>query len=315
MNTIHSYSDFDKLQAIINRFYPINCNHVALHRDWIGYVYFIQDKSNRYVLKLYRTFDTNNALHSIGIIAYLSKNDYPVTTIVPTVNDDMYITINTPQGEAVAILYDFIDGEEPTLDTEIEKIGHQIGKLHKFMNQYTNPLVSRGKEYFIDRYITLFHEMGYHQRRIDELEQYGKELWKRMEQLPKGFCHGDLHTGNMLQTESGRYVLFDFDVASYAYPVIDVATLCDSSNYFHLDPLAYDNTLKRFERFYKGYSMECTISDAEIDAIFDFIAIRHYEIQPTIVKCQGLQCISSEFLDKQLEWLFKWKNLCEKKRV
>ena len=119
----------------------------------------------------------------------------------------------------------------------------------------------------------------------------------------------------MLQTRTGKYVLFDFDEASGDYPIVDVAYLSDATNFNCFSKKAYEKAMRMFERFYKGYSKERAVSDAEINAIFDIVAIRHYTIIGRIVRCQGPQCISQDFFDEQYEWLLKWKNLCEKKRA
>jgi Ser/Thr protein kinase RdoA (MazF antagonist) len=183
------------------------------------------------------------------------------------------------------------------------------------MRDYSGDLIRRGKEFYIDRFIRLLRALSYNPVRIDELVAYGDELWSRMKRLPLGFCHGDLHTGNMLQCEPGKYILFDFDAAARSFAVIDVATICDASNFNHFDEGAYNLTLRRFERFYAGYNQECTLSDGEINAIFDFIPIRHCELIATITECQGLTSLSTTFLDEQYDWLLRWRELCERKRL
>ncbi|MNI85448.1 hypothetical protein D3C73_1424460 [compost metagenome] len=57
------------------------------------------------------------------------------------------------------------------------------------------------------------------------------------------------------------------------------------------------------------------MSELEVQAICDFVAVRHYQIIARIVCCKGLQEISREFLDEQYDWLMKWNNLCQKKRA
>ncbi|MNN84846.1 hypothetical protein D3C81_2020540 [compost metagenome] len=49
-------------------------------------------------------------------------------------------------------------------------------------------------------------------------------------------------------------------------------------------------------------------------AVFDFVAVRHYQIIARIVGCKGLQEISRTFLEEQYIWLMNWNGICEKKR-
>jgi Ser/Thr protein kinase RdoA (MazF antagonist) len=313
MNTITSSADTAHLRDILNTCYPIRVDQVHLHRDMIGYVYIAASISQKYVLKLYRPFDSENALRSIGILEYLKQQDYPVVSIVPTRTGDSHVVIDTPHGESVAVLFDYLDGPEPDLQTEIVELARQVGRLHQVMETYPHPLPRRGKDFYVARYLSIMQKMDYPANRISDLGAYGSECWSRIERLPAGFCHGDLHTGNMRHTAPGCYVLFDFDIASRTHTLIDIATLCDDSDFNRFDAAAYDRTRQVFERFYQGYRQEREMSDAEIAAIFDFIPVRHYEIIATIVQCQGLEELSYAFLDEQYDWLMRWKELCEGK--
>lgn len=317
MNTLPSYADIDRLRDILNTCYPVRIDQLYLHRDMIGYVYIADEVTKRstkkYILKLYRPFDTENALRSIGILEYLRQQDYPVVSIVPTRTDVLHVVIDMPQGMSVAILFDYLDGPPPDRKTEIVDLAHQVGQMHQVMEAYPHPLLRSGKDFYIDRYLALLQALDYPPSRISDLAAYGNECWSRIERLPVGFCHGDLHTGNMRRSAPGRYVLFDFDIASRTHPLIDIATLCDGSDFNRLDASAYDRTRQIFEYFYQGYCRVRAISDAEIAAIFDFIPVRHYEIIATITQCQGIAELSRAFLDEQYDWLMRWRDLCERK--
>jgi Ser/Thr protein kinase RdoA (MazF antagonist) len=313
INIFASFSDCDNLVNLVNRLYPVKANQAILHREMIGHVYFLNNENNKYVFKLYRNLKSNDALQTIGILQYLEVNHFPVVSIVPTINGEMNVLMDSPDGICIGILFNYIDGMEPDDRKEIGKIGLQIGRLHNLMEAYPYQLLSRTKMDYIDDYISIMKENGYAPSRIAELEKYGAELWGRIGELPKGFCHGDLHTGNMLRSKTGNYVLFDFDDASGDYPLMDVAYLSDDTNFNVFDEKALIKTKHMFEEFYNGYSKERTLSIAEMNAISDFIAIRHYQIIARIVRCQSLQSLDEYFMNEQYEWLLSWKNLCEKK--
>lgn len=313
MNIITSSADTDSLRDIINTCYPICVDHLHLHREMIGYIYIAEGGAKKYILKLYRPFDAENALRSIGILQYLKLQDYPVVSIVPTREGASHVVIDTPRGMSVAILFDYLDGPEPDLKTEIVDIARQVGWLHKVMETYPHPLPRRNKDFYVGRYLAILQELDYPPRRIIDLATYGSECWSRLERLPVGFCHGDLHTGNMRQVAPGRYVLFDFDIASRSHSLIDIATLCDDSDFNRFNAAAYDHTRRAFERFYQGYRQEREISNEEIAAIFDFIPVRHYELIATITQCKGIEHLSRAFLDEQYDWLIRWRDLCERK--
>jgi len=242
------------------------------------------------------------------ILQYLNAHSYPAVPIIPTEEGQSHINLSGPDGESIGVLFPYIQGTESNLDTEITTIGRQTALLHSLMEQYPKPLVRHGKEFFIDRYIHILEQLHYPPAKVKELADYGSELWSRIEKLPPGFCHGDLHSGNMLQTAK-EYILFDFDVASDAYPVVDVASLSNKAHFNRLTESAWDDTMRMFERFYLGYSRIRSLSDPEIAAVYDFIPVRHYELIATITECQGLDSLSVPFLDQQFAWLMQWRDL------
>lgn len=315
MNKLNDYSDCNNLIKILNKFYKLNFEEIYLHREVIGYVYFVKSSNKKYVLKLYRHVNSDEGRQSIEVIQYLKKLNYPVVSIVPTDEDSLYVKFTVPEGECIGILYDYIDGIELEEKEEIIEIGEQIGGFHNLMEKYPNSLIKRGKDFYIDRFIAILQKLNYNSEKVEELKRYGNELWSSMERLPRGFCHGDLHTGNMLKTKANECILFDFDMASYGYSIIDIATLCDSTNFFKYDEWDYDNTKTLFEKFYEGYSKKRSLTNIEIDAIFDFIAIRHYELIATLTNIRGLQCLSHSYLDEQFQWLMNWRKLCNLKRL
>lgn len=298
----------------IKRSYEINIEHIELHREMIGKVYFLQTQDNKYMFKIYRSFKTGDAVQTVRILDYLKENSYPAVSVVRTVHNDSHIMLSSQDDSCVCvgILYEYVEGIMPDGKIEAENIGTQIAKLHNLMERYPDKLINRTKVDYIDGYISNMQELHFDSEKTLELMQYGNELWERITKLPKSFCHGDLHTGNMMRNQCGDYVLFDFDDASGDYPSMDVAYMCDDTHFNHFHESMYDQTMRLYERFYSGYSKIRTLSDNEHHAIFDFIAIRHFQIISRIVLCQGLQSISTAFCDEQFHWLIKWREVCAK---
>lgn len=287
--------DYCNLIELINLSYRIGIQHIELHREMIGRVFLLHNEDKRYVLKVYRSNKTDDALQTVRILDYLKANSYPVVSIVQTVQDDSHIVLNWQDDNCIGIVYEYIEGDTPDGKIEAELIGEQIGSLHQLMEKYPDKLINRTKLVYIDDYISIMRELDFDSGKVIELEHYGNKLWERMQSLPKGFSHGDLHTGNMITNHSGQYVLFDFDEASGDYPSMDVAYMSDDTNFNLFHDAAYDRTMRLYERFYSGYSKIRTLSDNEFYAVFDFIAIRHYQIISRIVRCQGLSSISKDF--------------------
>jgi Ser/Thr protein kinase RdoA (MazF antagonist) len=274
----------------------------------------LQSGDKRYVFKIYRSFKTEDALQTIQILNYLKANLYPVVSVVNTIQNESNIFVDCSDGSCVGVLYDYVEGVTPSQKLDAESIGKQIGELHRLMENYPHKLVHKTKIDYIDDYISIMKEKNFDSDKIISLQQYGDELWNRINKLPKSFCHGDLHTGNMLRNQKGEYVIFDFDDASGDYPSMDVAYMSDDTNFNQFHESMYDKTMHLYESFYLGYNKIRTLSDKEYNSIFDFIAVRHFQIISRIVRCQGLHSLDEEGCYEQYDWLMKWRELCIKKQ-
>lgn len=312
MQRIISFDDCEGLASLLNATYPIRIAGIRKHRDWIGYVYHVDCSDGAYVLKIYRPFHAQFALNSIDVLRYLARQNYPAARIVDTAAGAPYTTISTPGGKSIAILFARIEGDEPDPDADLPQIARQTGILHNLMDRYEGELARCAKEHYIDRYLAILENIGFPENKLRDLKNYGDELWDRFDFSSKGFCHGDLHCGNMLKTRDGQYWLFDFDAACYSHPSADIAVMSDDTDYFRFRQEDFDKTARRLERFLSGYERARGVatSERDIQAVYDFIAIRHYDIQATITDCQGF---SMKNLENQHGWLMSWRDLCARR--
>jgi Ser/Thr protein kinase RdoA (MazF antagonist) len=253
----------------------------------------------------------DTAKQSLSILMFLEEKGFPSPRIIPTKNGFPYIELDEPKGKAFGVLFEFIDGQEPGEGEDIETIGSLVGQLHSIMCEYNEKLQIHGKEFFIDRYINILMEKNYDASKTEMFREYGETLWKRVENLPRGFCHGDMHRGNLMRTSFGKYYLLDFDTSCYAFPIYDIMIMCNSTNYFDFDEKGYQKAKSTYESFLKGYSKYCSLNDMELKAFYDMIAIYHYQLQATIIEIYGIDCVDEKFLDKQLDWLMRWRRQCE----
>lgn len=291
--------------------YNINFNTLELMREGGCVSYCVWGENEKYFMKIIPSAFMDTAKQSLSILMYLEETGFPSPRIILTKNGFPYIEVDELDGKAFVVLFEFIDGQEPSEGENIETIGAFVGQLHSIMREYKDNLQVHSKEFFIDRYINVLKKKNYDANKTEMFREYGDILWKRVEKLPRGFCHGDMHRGNFLRTSSGKYYLLDFDTACNAFPIYDIMIMCNSTNYFDFDEKGYEKAKSMYESFLKGYTKYCTLSDTELKAFYDLIAIYHYQLQATIIEVYGLDCVDEKFLDKQLDWLMRWRGQCE----
>lgn len=305
-------------QIILNTLrsnYTKEIETIEFLRDGGGTTYIVLCKNKKYLLKIIDKAFMDTAKQSIDIIRYLETNDFPVPKIINTTDDQPFLTITDGDLQNLFVLYEYINGEEPNIDEKAEDIGDLIGRFHQIMQRYTGKKIVRDKTYFIDRYITFIKAKGYSESKTAKYVELGNHLWECVMNLPYGYCHGDLHRGNLLITPDNKIYILDFDTSCYAPRMFDIMVMCDTTNYFEFSPKDFDYTTSIFNRFLKGYSKYIPLSETELKSFYKFIAIRHYQLQATILEIYGMNCIDELFIDKQFNWLTNWCQLCDKEGV
>lgn len=282
-----------KILELLQKNYDTNMNSITFNRKGGCVSYIVNNGNEKYFLKIINNAFWDTAIQSIDIQQYLIENDFPVPKIINTKDNSPYF-INENQ---LFVLYEYIDGVEPNLDDNAEKIGDLVGKLHKLMSSYSGELTTHNKEFFVDRYINILRKKHYPDEKLNEYIEIGNQHWNSVKDLPCGFCHGDLHRGNLLKTDDNKIYMLDFDTACFAPQLFDIAVMCDTTDYFNFDRNEFQHTTDIFNRFMSEYSKYNKI-DFTINQFYDFIALRHFQLQATIVEIYGLDCIDDEFIDK-----------------
>ena len=293
-----------QLVEILTTYYGIEEPALELFREVGGQTYIVNGKE-KYLLKVIGTAFLKTAGQSVSIMRYLDENDFPVPKIILTKNGDASFTTVIGDEEKMIVLMEFIDGDEPNLKECASEVGALVGRFHHLMANYPVDPVSHGKEFFIERYLDFLVNKKYQD--LSSYEVLGERLWERVRDLPRGNCHGDLHRGNLIQNKNGQIYLVDFDTVCQAPRMFDIMVMCDMTNYFDLKQEDIDITKDVFRRFLSGYSKYRVLSQDEILSFPDWVAIRHFQLQATILEIYGIDCIDSKFFDSQLCWLNKWQ--------
>ncbi len=260
---------------------------------------------NKYLLKVIGAAFSDTARQSVSIMRYLEGNGFPVPETILTKSGEAVFEAEDDGEKKLIVLMGFIDGDEPELQKCASEVGGLVGRFHRLMENYPGDAVTKGKEFFIGRYLGFLRKKNY--PRMPEYEILGERLWDKVKCLPQGLCHGDLHRGNLLQNSNGNIYLVDFDTVCYAPFMFDVMVMCDMTDYFRLNQEDIILTKEVYRKFLSGYSAYHTLSRDEILSFPYWVAIRHFQLQATILEIYGIDCIDERFIDGQLYWLNKWQ--------
>lgn len=299
-----------EILKILRNSYDIEFKTIEILREGGCISYTVNSEDKKFLMKAIPQVFMDTAKQSLDILLYLNERGFPAPHIILIKKELPYIETEEEEKKNFFVLFDFIIGQEPEEGQDIESLGMLVGQLHSIMKEYNKPLPEHGKEFFIERYLNILEKKQYDKDKIEIFREYGDALWEKVKNLPRGFCHGDLHRGNLLKTAGGKYFLLDFDTSSYSFPAYDIMVLCNSTNYFDFKEDGFLKSKRIYERFLKGYLTVCPLTATEQEAFYDLIAVYHYQLQATIIEIYGLECVDNEFLDRQLDWLMKWRRQC-----
>lgn len=293
---------------VLHSNYDLNIQNIEFLRDGGSCSYAVYGMRGKYFLRIIRPPFLETARQSAEIHMYLLGNKFSVIPIIFTKEGTPYVRTEDQGAEYYFFLYEYIDGGEPDSE-DTEKVGELIGKLHRLMKSYKGELQMRDKHFFIDRYVEILRKVNC--RNAEGFLEYGDELWESVKDPPRGYCHGDLYTGNIHKSGFAMYVV-DFDTSCNGFPVYDAVLFCNDTNYFEFDCGGYERARVKLDSFLKGYLKHYKLSAKEISAFYDLIAVYHFQLQATIMEMYVYDCVDTEFFDAQYDWLVRWKKQCGK---
>lgn len=294
----------EQLLNILTEHYDIGATTVSFLREGGSKTYVVEVDQGKYLLKLVNEafFDTFH--QSSSVMRYLEENQFPVPKTILTKGNTPVMEVVIEDTPYIVALYEFIDGTEPDLTVRATEIGDLVGKMHTLLSNYGENLENRNAQFFIGRYLDILQKKNYPY--LSEYKALGEKLWDHVKQCPVGVCHGDLHRGNLLETAGGEIYFTDFDTICVAPLMFDVMVMCDMTDYFCLTPSGIETTQAVYAKFMEGYLKSHELTSEEKESFYAWVAIRHFQLQATIVEIYGLDCIDEKFIDMQLEWLNEW---------
>ena len=292
--------------SVLNNYYQITFIKLRLKRRGGNLTYFAYTEKEKYFLKIINEAFKDTFIQSIEICTYLQENNVNIPNIIKTKNDLSYISIEINQENYYLVLYEYLELKEVNVIRNSESIGKTIGLLHHVMKSYKGDLKKHDKSFYIDRYINILKKKNFD--KVDEYITYADYLWNRIKDLPRGYSHGDMYSGNINKTSNGLLYIFDFDTSCIGFSIYDLALICNQTNYFTYDDNGIYKTKEVYEKMLPEYEKisNTNLSKKEKDSLYDMIALYHYALQATIIEIYGLDCVNNQFFDNQLKWLYKW---------
>lgn len=290
--------------------YSMDARKVEFLRDSGSVTYTVYGKAEKFFLRITKPNYYETAMNSLDIHLYLQSKDCNVPKIVFAKDGAACVPLGDNEEKSYAVLYEFLEGEEVDPEQDAEEIGRLLGRFHNVMEEYVGELWTPEKEFFVERYLEILRKKNY--KHVEEYVTYGNELWESVKDLPRTYCHGDMYSGNIHKATDGKLYLLDFDTSCRAFSMYDLVLISNRTDYFEYKEDGYRKTKEVFRRVLSEYQKVRKVTEEEINAFYKLMALYHFSLQATIVEIFGLDCIDEAFIDKQLDWLYCWKEECRR---
>ncbi len=244
-------------------------------------------------------------------IRYLAKNGVPVAEAVESASGELVEEIPDGSGGSfLATAFRFIDGVTPWQygwnGDFFTGYGALIGRMHRLTRGYTpermlRPQWNRSALGGDIRGMIPPGQTGV-LARLDQLMERTRAL--PVTENSYGLVHYDAHGGNMLVTDSGKIVLFDFDDCCRSWFAADIAIALFYAVVNRPDPEAAAEEF--LGAFLSGYAGENELSPRWLGTIPLFLSIRELDLYAVIHRSMDLDNLDpwcSAFMEGRRERL------------
>lgn len=304
---MNKVDDYKRIRNFLFENYALNTIDIKALGEGVTGSLLVVTTQKRYVLKAIIGPFKETMLDSLKVLRYLETKNYPSPKVILSNKGKLY---ETNQDGVSYVLYSYIDGNEIGDHSDYHTIGHLLGKLHKEMKEYDGNLMKRSKIYYYTRYINILKKKSYNLQRLKEYVEMGEFYWDKVKTLETGYCHGDLHLGNLLINDSKALSIVDFDTSCNSFVLFDIMVVCNNTDYFEFKESDFDQTISNYYSLIESYKSYCDVSLFDVSKFCYLLGLYHFQLQATIVEIYGIDCIDHAFIDSQLNWLKEFKTSC-----
>lgn len=258
-------------EAISCRFFDFGMNDI--------YLVNVGDKKYYLRISLANMHNKKDYEEETYIIHSLTKHSLPVAAPIACIDGDFVWEINAPEGMRYAVLFQEAKNQ-PSEDSEARnyQLGETLGRIHQIADE-ENFHVSRlpiDNSTLVERPLSnLKPYLAHRESDYIFIEASAKASYAFIQQHLKvekpyyGFCHGDIHNGNVFFVENTPQI-FDFDCMGYGYRVYDLCTYLWNETFQNED---YKDS-KEWKALLNGYNSIRKLSDNELSSVTAFAALR-----------------------------------------
>lgn len=313
----HSILEPRALLAVINRHYPtVRARACRLLTLSCNDNFYVEGSRQNYVFRLNRrnwwprqAFD-----EELRVLEFLKRRKFSAVVPKRTRHEQRYISVRTPEGVRYGALFGYLPGTQLAFspgsrNRKLARLGELAAQLHQVTDQLRPP--AKRWTLSFDHMVTatlkeLEPKLTHRHADLRYLQRVAQQLQERLEGTPPdtlnfGFCHGDLHTGNVRVSPEGELTLIDFDLSGYCWRIYDLATLWWT--------LREDKDAAQWRAALRGYTSVRNLSRQERALLPAFVMVREFELLGFHLMMRrhiGDTWLGDHYYDRHMQFIRRW---------
>ncbi len=303
----------------INLRYGLKVLQCRLWSTGLNDVYLLQEASKKYFLRAShaKRFSNKDYEEELNVMLLLRARGINTCIPIKQLNETYIWEINAPEGKRYAVLFEEVKNDNTVNNYNRGKLA---GEIHKASDELRLNISRQpiAYEQLISQPMKSIVESGL-MNEIDRqfVAESSNQIWNNLKShIPctapyYGYCHGDMHSGNVYFNNSIPQI-FDFDCMGYGYRAYDLCVYLWDETSANED---FINS-EEWRNYLKGYNEVRVLSNAEVNAIPAFAALRQLWFIGLIIDATNINNswdgLNESFFKEQLNiyifWYNKWKS-------
>ncbi len=274
----HSILRADALADVVSRTYDLKGPlHAELLARGVNDVYLLRGGDTRYAMRVLRRGfrSAEEVRYETALIGFYAGQGIDVSAPLITRDGEGFAAVQAPEGERFLSVFTWADGApmaRRATAADAARLGATVARMHLMAEDFAPPhAVDVDSPAFMARRLPALMTMvgaDSEQGRLyaDLIDKASQRL--RALDLPRGPCHGDIHTHNVFLADDGRLIFLDWDNCGADFFAKELLHFVWRNDY-----LSRGADLSA--AFLTGYETVRPFSDEEREQLPFFLTVRH----------------------------------------